>query len=106
MTGFVIACVVLVLLSGVFYLVPRSRQRLADTDQQRANLEWFRQRQLELEAAGEAELVEDTRLRLLEDEQGGAAAAAGEAGGAFPRWLLFLLVAVFSAGLYVMLGSV
>ena len=107
MTGFLIACVLLVLLSGLFYLIPRSRRRPVDTDQQRANLEWFRQRQRELEDAGEAELVDDTRLRLLEDEQGGAPTGVPvvEAGRSFPRWILLLVVALCSTGLYFKLGA-
>jgi cytochrome c-type biogenesis protein CcmH len=107
MSGFLIACVLLVLLSGIFYLIPRSRRRLADTDQKRANLEWFKQRQQELEATGEVDLVEDTRLRLLEDEQGDASdeALAAEPGNSFPRWVLLLVVATASAGFYFKLGS-
>lgn len=106
MTGFIIGCMLLVLLSGAFYLFPRRRSGGADADLERANLEWFHLRQRELAQEGADELAEDARLRLLEDEQPTAAAATAEISqGRFPGWPLLIAIAIFSAGLYYKLGA-
>ena len=71
MTTFIVACGGLVLLSGLFYLFPRTRLGGADEDLARANLEWYRLREKELAEEGNDTLQDDARLRLLEDEQQG-----------------------------------
>lgn len=107
MTGFLIACVLLILLSGAFVLVPKRRSGGADEDLERANLEWFRLRQQELQEEGNDELTEDARLRLLEDEQPTAdLPAPSQSSGRLPGWVLLIVVALFSSGLYFKLGSV
>lgn len=106
MTVLILACVGLVLVSGLFYLFPRQRPGGADEDLARANLEWFRLRQAELEEEGADALREDARLRLLEDEQQGTLpATASDASRPFPLWLLLPLVAVASSGIYYRLGA-
>ncbi len=110
MTSFIIACGVLVLLSGVFYLFPRRRRGAADQDLERANVEWYRLRQAELAEEGADALQEDARLRLLEDEQQAAASVPARQGDPaadkpFPAWVLLPLVAVFSAVMYHQLGA-
>ena len=77
MTIFILACAGLVLLSGLFYLMPSRRAGDADADLERANVEWYRLRQQELAAEGADALQDDARLRLLEDEQQAAAAGPG-----------------------------
>ena len=106
MTLFVLACVGLLLLSGLFYLLPKNDDGGADADLERANVEWYRLRQTELAREGAEALEDDARLRLLEDEQNAAAPAApATVSEGFPVWVLLPLVAVFSGGLYFWLGA-
>ena len=107
MTTFILACGGLILFSGLFYLFPRQRPGGADEDLARANLEWFRLRQAELEEEGSDQLKEDAQVRLLEDEQQGTATVAAPVAGGrrFPLWLLLPLMAVASGGIYYVLGA-
>ncbi len=105
MTLFILACAGLVLLSGLFLLVPGKRSGGTDEDLERANLEWFRLRQAELAAEGSEALQDDARLRLLEDVQQPDQAPQVAGGGSFPVWILFPLVALMSSGLYYVLGA-
>jgi cytochrome c-type biogenesis protein CcmH len=106
LTTFILGCAGLVLLSGLFYLIPRQRPGGADEDLQRANLDWYRLRREELEREGSDSLQDDARLRLLEDEQQRPALnAAAAPAGRFPAWLLLPLVALLSSGLYYRLGA-
>ncbi len=107
MSAFIAACGALLLLSAAFYAFPRQRDPGAGEELERANLEWFRRRRAELEAEGDETLLEDARLRLLEDERDDAAGAATPrpAGRGFPRWILLPLVAVASILIYARLGS-
>jgi cytochrome c-type biogenesis protein CcmH len=106
-TAFVLACLGLVLLSGLFLLLPQRRSGGADEDLERANLEWYRLRRSELAEEGADALQDDARLRLLEDEQQ-AAPVARPAGGeakSFPVWILLPVVAVLATLLYYQLGA-
>lgn len=105
MTLFILACAGLVLLSGLFYLMPSGRAGGADADLERANVEWYRLRQQELAAEGADALQDDARLRLLEDEQQAGSAAPVPERQSFPVWLLLPLVAVMSSGFYYLLGG-
>lgn len=105
MTLFILACAGLVLLSGLFYLMPSRRTGGADADLERANVEWYRLRQQELAAEGADALQDDARLRLLEDEQQARAAAPVPERQSFPVWVLLPLVAVMSSGFYYVLGG-
>ncbi len=105
MTTFILACVGLVLLSGVFYLFPSARSGSTEAELDSANLEWFRLRQLELAAEGNAALDEDARLRLLEDEHIRRSDEATTA-QSFPVWILLPLVALLASAMYYMLGAV
>ena len=106
MTTFIFICGGLLLLSGLFYLFPRKREGGADEDLARANLEWFRLRQAELAREGGDNLQDDTRLRLLEDEQQQhARASAAAVGSQFPLWVLLPSVAIASIAMYYALGA-
>ena len=107
MTTFMVPCGGLVLLSGLFYLFPRTRLGGADEDLARANLEWYRLREKELAEEGNDSLQDDARLRLLEDEQQRepSAAAVTPSRRNFPVWILLPLVAVGSSILYYLLGA-
>lgn len=107
MTLFILACAGLVLLSGLFYLMPRDHPGGVDADLERANVDWYRLRQAELAGEGADVLQDDARLRLLEDEQQARALAAAPAAGSqsFPVWVLLPLVAIMSSGLYYLLGA-
>ena len=105
MTTFILACVGLVLLSGLFYLFPRVRPGSTEADLDSANLEWFRLRRLELTAEGNDALDEDARLRLLEDEHRRGPSQVTSA-QSFPVWILLPLVALLAGVLYYMLGAV
>ena len=107
MITFILICAGLVLLSGLFYLLPaRVQQRNAD-ERRELNLEWYRLRQAELSTEADSELIEDMKLRLLEDmpEQGASAELVQKTAGSFPRWVLLPLVAISSSFLYYILGS-
>ena len=106
MTGLLIACALLIVLSGAFILFPKVRSGGADEDLERANLEWLRLRERELQEGGAQDLAGDAGRRLLEDEQGSAATAPGvDTQRRVPAWLLLGLVASFSGLLYYRLGS-
>jgi cytochrome c-type biogenesis protein CcmH len=105
LTLFILACVGLVLLSGLFYLMPSGRAGGADVDLERANVEWYRLRRQELAAEGADALQDDARLRLLEDEQQAGSAAPVPERQSFPVWVLLPLVAAMSSGFYYLLGG-
>jgi hypothetical protein len=65
LTLFLAVCACLVLLSGLFYLLPGRYADGADAELARANVEWYRQRQAELAVEGADALADDARLRLL-----------------------------------------
>ena len=106
MTALIAACSGLILLSGLFYLFPKTRRGGAEDDLASANLEWFRLREAELTEEGNDALQDDAQLRLLEDEQQRqpAAATAGSQ-QSFPVWILLPLVALASTALYYKLGA-
>ncbi|MFV8817426.1 c-type cytochrome biogenesis protein CcmI [Haliea sp. E17] len=107
MSGFYIACGLLLALCAVFLLVPMAG-RHASGDSRDASRQWYHLRRRELEGDTDAALVEDIKLRLLEDaEQGGAADSSGAtlAVSRFRAWLLLPLVALFSGLLYFALGA-
>lgn len=104
MTTFFFSCAGLVLLSAVFYLFPRVRPGAVEADLDRANLEWFRQRQAELAAEESPDLQEDAQIRLLEDQHAHANQQQAPA-STFPVWTLLPLVALAASGLYYMLGA-
>ena len=104
MTTFILACAGLVLLSGVFYLFPRIRPGAEEADLDRANLEWFRQREKELAREGDSVLQEDARIRLLEDQRQYEEQKKAPV-RTFPVWVLLPLVAVLASGMYYVLGA-
>jgi cytochrome c-type biogenesis protein CcmH len=105
LTTFMLACAALVLLSGVFYLFPRVRPGAAEEDLDRANLEWFRQRESELAGEDDEALREDARIRLLEDQHELERRQQAFA-QSFPVWILLPFVALLASGLYFLLGGV
>lgn len=106
MTIFIFACGGLILFSGLFYLFPRRRPGGTDQDLARANLEWFRLRQAELDEEGVDTLKEDAQLRLLEDEQQGkTTVASARRSRPFPLWLLLPFMALASTAIYYQLGA-
>lgn len=104
MTIFLLACAGLVLLSSVFYLFPRLRPGAAEADLDRANLEWFRQREAELAGDDNSALQEDARIRLLEDQRQ-REERQKTLSQSFPVWLLLPFVALLASGLYYVLGA-
>ncbi len=104
MTMFILACIGLVLLSGLFYLIPPRVRPAATAGRSEPNLAWYRLREQELAESGESELLQDVQLRLLEDVPAGSTDSAVEH-GSFPRWVLLPLVAVASFALYYKLGA-
>ncbi|MBK6508244.1 MAG: c-type cytochrome biogenesis protein CcmI [Haliea sp.] len=104
MTLFLLACAGLVLLSSVFYLFPRVRSGAAEADLDRANLEWFRQREAELAGDENSALQEDARIRLLEDQSPYEEQQRPPA-QSFPVWLLLPSVALLAGALYYVLGA-
>ncbi|CAA0088507.1 Formate-dependent nitrite reductase complex subunit NrfG [Halioglobus japonicus] len=103
-----LACAGLVLLSSVFYLFPRMRSGAAEADLDRANLEWFRQREAELIRDGESGLREDARIRLLEEQherKEQQIELQKDTARSFPVWVLLPLVAVLASALYYALGA-
>ncbi len=107
MITFILVCAGLVLLSGLFYLLPARTQRGSADQRRELNLEWYRLRQDELSAEGDSELIEDMKLRLLEDMPVAPSSPeiVNQSSGNFPRWTLLPLVAIASSLLYYALGS-
>lgn len=105
MTAFILACAGLILLSGLFYLIPGRRGDGADGELSKANVEWYRLRQAELARDGVEELEEDARLRLLEDEQQALPPPEAADSRSFRAWLLLPVVALLASGLYYRLGA-
>lgn len=114
MTGFFLGAALLLLLAAALVLWRRDgKPRAADRDD--PNLGWYQQRREELEGAvagasgapadASETLLEDARLRLLED--GALAGRAQVAAGArrFPAWLLVLGIVLFPALIYVQTGA-
>ena len=101
------ACVGLVLFSGIFFLFPRRRSGSTEAELDAANLAWYRQRKQELESQGESVLLEDARLRLLEDEHRHEAERPDlPAATAFSAWFLLPLIGLGAGLLYYELGAV
>lgn len=101
---FILACIGLVLLSGLFYLLPPRARPAATTQRSELNFAWYRLRERELAESGETELLQDVQLRLLEDVPGDSTDSEVER-GSFPRWILLPLVALASFALYYQLGA-
>ena len=101
---FILACIGLVLLSGLFYLIPPRVRPAATTGRRELNLAWYRLREQELAESGDTELLQDVQLRLLEDVPADSTDSAVSP-GSFPRWILLPLVAVASCALYYKLGA-
>ena len=107
MINFILVCAGLLLLSGLFYLLPsRARHEQGDERGER-NLDWYRQRQSELAEQGDSQLLGDVKLRLLEDMPAQAMSPTPNqlSQSTFPRWILLPLVAIASSLLYFMLGA-
>ena len=104
MSGFYLACGLLLLLAVPFVLLPMAGRRVAD-DRENANRQWFRLRQAELDATADSALVEDAKLRLLEDAAPGGEPAGSASTRRFRSWLLLPLLFGLSAGLYYLLGA-
>ncbi|RLQ23011.1 c-type cytochrome biogenesis protein CcmI [Seongchinamella sediminis] len=108
MTLLIIACAALLLFSALFYIRPLSRHDgVSEQDLAEANLQWYRQRQQELDNEGDEALAEDARLRLLEDEEGVVPPAhtPGASRSGFPAWILVPLISLFAIVLYYRLGA-
>ncbi|MEM9256180.1 MAG: c-type cytochrome biogenesis protein CcmI [Pseudomonadota bacterium] len=104
MTVFLLVCLSLIILSGVFFLFPRSDTKDQENDEVRANLQWFRRRAQELDSDADAALLEDAKLRLLEDEADYQAPGVSRK-SRFPVWVLLPVVALLAGSLYYVLGS-
>ncbi|MEM1404691.1 MAG: c-type cytochrome biogenesis protein CcmI [Pseudomonadota bacterium] len=108
MTGFHMGAAVLLCIAGALLFWPRRREPRA-ADAQDPNVRWFRQRSAEI---GDNEtLLEDAKLRLLEDADDKANSDESERSGApllksqMPV-VVFLCVVLLSAAIYVSTGSV
>ncbi|MFT4825497.1 MAG: cytochrome c-type biogenesis protein CcmH [Halioglobus sp.] len=106
MTLFLLACVGLIVLSGLFYLLPRNSDKRAVGNNADANLDWYRLRQTELQPEELESLETDMALRLLEDDRPEqAVTSSSELESSFPRWLLLPLIAIAAGSLYHYLGA-
>jgi cytochrome c-type biogenesis protein CcmH len=104
LTTLVLACVGLVLLSSLFFLLRPMRSGTTEADLDQANLEWFRRRQAELQEESDTALAEDARLRLLEDQHLRTESQSVPT-QSFPSWILLPLLALLASGLYYVLGA-
>jgi cytochrome c-type biogenesis protein CcmH len=105
-TLFLLACVGLIVLSGLFYLLPRNSDKRAVGNNADANLDWYRLRQTELQPEELESLETDMALRLLEDDRPEqAVTSSSELESSFPRWLLLPLIAIAAGSLYHYLGA-
>ena len=104
MTTLILACVGLVLLSSLFFLLRPMRPGATEEDLDQANLEWFRRRQAELLEESDTVLAEDARLRLLEDEHLRTESQSAPT-QSFPAWVLLPMLALLASALYYLLGA-
>lgn len=106
MTLFLLACVGLLVLSGLFYLLPRNSEKRATGNNADANLDWYRLRKTELQPEELESLETDMALRLLEDDRPDQVITpTTETESSFPRWLLLPLIAIAAGSLYHYLGA-
>jgi cytochrome c-type biogenesis protein CcmH len=106
-SGFIAGAVVFLILGAGIILLRRG-EGLRPADAQDPNLDWYRQRELELQAVdteGE-QLLEDAQLRLLEDGTSNARDPLAPAKSAVPRLALVLVVVVLSSLIYLRTGSI
>lgn len=109
MTLFFIGCAILLALAALFLLRPGRRGRVREVAE--ANQDWYALRLRELESDGDDSLVEDARLRMLEDMPGAtqteSVSPGGDAGsaGRLPLLWLWVPTVVVAALLYWQLGS-
>ncbi|MFN2328465.1 MAG: c-type cytochrome biogenesis protein CcmI [Chromatocurvus sp.] len=110
MTLFVTGCVILLALAALFVLRPGRRGRVREVSE--ANMDWYALRLQELERDGDDTLVEDARLRMLEDmpaedQESSTRNHLGVTGAArrLPPLLLWIPVVITAAVLYWQLGS-
>jgi cytochrome c-type biogenesis protein CcmH len=105
-TEFYLAAAGLLLLAALFVVFPRWFSRgERHLNERGANLDWYATREAEL--AGEAEsaaLLEEARLRLLEDEVDGLT-EPGDGQQSWRPWWLLPPLAALAALLYVQLGG-
>jgi cytochrome c-type biogenesis protein CcmH len=109
-TFFLLGCAGLLLLSGFFYLVPTVFRGDTEKTTEDLNVDWFRQREEELQAEGNSALMQDAQQRLLEDLSGDmpgphSRERLAKQHSRFRGWLLFPVVALSSSVLYYLLGS-
>jgi cytochrome c-type biogenesis protein CcmH len=104
LTTLILACVGLVLLSSLFFLLRPMRPGATEEDLDQANLEWFRRRQAELLEESDTVLAEDARLRLLEDEHLRTESQSAPT-QSFPAWVLLPMLALLASALYYLLGA-
>jgi cytochrome c-type biogenesis protein CcmH len=102
---FYAGCAALLILSGVFYLIPRRSLDSVEDDATRSNLEWYRLRKAELERDGDESLEEDARVRLFEDQQQPVASTGSVQSQSFPLWPLPVFVVAATLLLYHRLGA-
>lgn len=104
MITFLVGCAVLLALAALFIVRPGARARARAEDA--ANLDWFRLRREELAETGEADLLEDARLRVLEDGVEDPAPASAIVERRFrAAWLLPPLMLAAAGWLYWQLGA-
>ncbi|TCO77802.1 c-type cytochrome biogenesis protein CcmI [Chromatocurvus halotolerans] len=109
MTLFLVGCAILLALAALFVLRPGRRGRVREVSE--ANMDWYALRLRELETDGDDTLVEDARLRMLEDmpseeQQPPSRADHGTAPvRRLPLLLLWVPVVVTATVLYWQLGS-
>jgi cytochrome c-type biogenesis protein CcmH len=102
---FIPVCIGLVLLSGLFYLIPPRVRPTGTVKRSELNLALYRLRQQELEDSGESELLQDMKLRLIEDVATADSAVNAVESGSFPSWALLPVVAFASFALYYKMGA-
>lgn len=106
MTEFNLIAVLMLVLAALFVVFPRlfSRRR-GESSLRASNVQWYRLRERELAGTEDAEgLLEETRLRLLEDEVDHLDRTSSRSRGQ-KQWLWLLPLVIISVFLYRQLGS-
>lgn len=103
MAIFIIGAISLLALVALVVLMPKRSTRPIGQDINASNVQWYREREQELIAQADSDLLDDARLRLLEDTSRSENAPTYKTG--FAKWPILVALAVGAVALYWQTGA-